>query len=84
MKKNHTYSQSTLFFRILAGGYLLYTAWDLREAIAENPLFIVAIVCFAIIGAVLVGHSGWKLYKKDYEGAPGIVQTESDTETESN
>lgn len=73
MKQSHTYTQSNLFFRILAGGYLLYTAWDLREAIAENPLFIVAIVCFAIIGTVLIGHSGWKLYKKDYEGAPAVT-----------
>lgn len=61
-------TQSTLYFRLLAGGYLLYTAWDIRGAVAENPLFLIAIVAFAIIGAALVGQAGWKLYKKDYEG----------------
>ena len=69
-KESPKYAQSTLILRLLAGGYLLYLSWDLRGAIAESPLFIVAIVAFSLIGAALLIHAGWKLLKGDYEGAP--------------
>ena len=75
-KESPKYAQSTLFLRLLAGGYLIYTAWDIREAVHENPLFIIAIVAFAVIGAALLAHAGWKLYKGDYEGAPNHAPAE--------
>ena len=74
MKKETQYfAQSTLFLRLLAGGYLVYTAWKLRESVAENPLFLIAIVVFAVSGAALMGHAGWKLYKGEYEGGPAAI-----------
>ena len=82
MNKKRTYTQSALCFRLLAGGYLLYTAWGLRDAISEHPLFIVAIVFFAVVGAMLVVQSGLRLYKKEYEGGAGAPQPEAETDQE--
>ena len=78
-KESPKYAQSTLIFRLLAGGYLLYLSWDLRGAIAENPLFIVAIAVFSLIGAALLIHAGWKLFKGDYEGGASQDPPAEDT-----
>ena len=79
-KETRYYAQSTLYLRLLAGGYLVYTAWDIREAVSVNPLFILAIVAFGVIGALLMGHAGWKLYKGEYEGGPGVTKAEEPAE----
>lgn len=81
-KEPHLYAQSTLLLRLLAGGYLVYTAWDIREAVAENPLFIIAIVAFAVIGTALLAHAGWKLCKGEYEGGPAARADASAEEAE--
>ena len=81
-KESPKFAQSTLLLRLLAGGYLVYTAWDIREAVNENPLFIIAIVAFAVIGTALLAHAGWKLYKGDYEGAPNQAAEAEETAPE--
>ena len=79
-KETQYYAQSTLYLRLLAGGYLAYTAWKIRESVAENPLFIIAIVAFALIGAALMAHAGWKLFKGEYAGGPATVVPDEETE----
>lgn len=81
-KETQYYAQSTLYLRLLAGGYLAYTAWKLRESIAENPLFIIAIVAFAVIGAALMAHAGWKLFKGEYAGGPATIVSEEEPEAD--
>ena len=51
--------------QIAAGGYLIYTAWKLREALAEKPLFIIAIIFFALAGVALVAFASWRMIKGD-------------------
>ena len=75
-KETKPFTQMQLMVRLLAGGYLLYSAWKLRNATAESPLFIIAIVAFLVIGALLVSQAGWKLYKGQYEGGPGMAAPE--------
>ena len=67
-KETKPYTLMYLAARLFAGGYLLYTAWNLREAISESPFFILAIVAFGLIGAWLAIQSGLKIIKGDYEG----------------
>ena len=61
--------QSSLYLRLLGGGYLVYIAWDLRGAVAENPLFWIAILVFGGIGLFLLAQSLMKLARKEYAGA---------------
>ena len=67
-KETKPYTQMYLMIRLLAGGYLLYTAWNLRDGFSEDPLLIAAAAVFTVIGLALAAHAGWKLYKKEYEG----------------
>lgn len=74
MKKAHKPdTQMYLVIRLLAGIYLMYTAWNIREGLAEQPLLVIAMAAFALIGAVLAAHAGWKLFKGEYEGGPGLA-----------
>ncbi|MBQ8237346.1 MAG: hypothetical protein IJZ39_04280 [Oscillospiraceae bacterium] len=82
-KESKPYSQIYLIVRVLAGGYLMYTAWNLREALPEQPLLIIAIAAFAVIGAVLAAHAGWKLYRGEYEGGPGLAKPADEETSES-
>ena len=67
MKKEPTKpAQISLLLRLVGGGYLLYTAWDLRGAFRDGPHFLIFAVLFALIGAVLVGHTIYKFVKKEY------------------
>ena len=36
--------------QFFAGIYLVYTAWKLRTALVEKPLFLIAIIFFAMVG----------------------------------
>ena len=65
-KEPKPYTQMNLLMRLLAGVYLLYTAWNIRDGLTEDPLLLVAMVAFVIIGVILTAHAGWKLYKRDY------------------
>ena len=74
--QNESKSPSLMYLaiRLVAGIYLIYTAWDLRNAIAESPFFIIAIVAFAVIGAVLTVRSGIKIVKGSYEGSQSFFK----------
>ena len=81
-KEPTKHDQLSLTLRIAAGLYLLYSAWKLREAIAEKPVFLVFIVLFVIAGAFIAGHAAWRLIKGQYD-QPGAEETEeSEAESE--
>ena len=76
------HDQLSLTLRIAAGGYLLYSAWKLREAIAEKPLFLIFIILFVVAGAFIAGHAALRLIKGQYD-QPGEEETEeSDAKSE--
>lgn len=77
-KKPAKHDQLSLTLRLVAGAYLLYSAWKIRGAVADNLFFLVAIIVFVIAGAFIVGHSAWCLYKGMY-AKPG---EEEETEEE--
>ena len=58
--------QTSCIYRILGGGYLLYLAWDLRTSIGKGPLFLIAVVVFGLVGAVMLGHSLLTLARQGY------------------
>ena len=67
MKKEPTKpAQISLLLRMVGGGYLMYLAWDLREAFRDGPHFIICAVIFGLAGAVLLGHCIYKFVKKEY------------------
>jgi len=68
--------QSSLYLRLLGGGYLVYIAWDLRGALEENPLFWIAILVFGSVGLFLAGQSLWKLSRREYSGAEDPIEPE--------
>ena len=68
--------QSSLYLRLLGGGYLVYLAWDLRGAVEENPLFWIAILVFGGIGLVLAVSSLRKLINREYAGAEDSSEPE--------
>ena len=74
--------QSSLYLRLLGGGYLVYIAWDLRGAVGENPLFWIAILVFGIVGLFLAGESLWKLFRKEYAGAEDVPEIENTEDCE--
>ena len=58
--------QISLILRILCGGYLLYLAYDLFGVIHDSLLYLAAAAVFALVGIVLICHSGLKLYRKEF------------------
>ena len=75
-KEPAKHDQLSLTLRIAAGAYLLYSAWKLREAIAEKPLFLIAIILFVIAGAFIAGHAALRLIKGQYDKPGEEVETE--------
>lgn len=72
-------SQTSLFLRLLGGGYLVYLAWDLRGGVQENPLFLIAAIVFGVIGAVLFGHTLMTLIREGHftkDAVPELETTE--------
>ena len=62
-------TQVTLLLRLVCGGYLLYLAWELREAVfgPERQLaFILAAALFAVVGLLLCVFSLRGLIRKEY------------------
>ena len=62
-------TQVTLLLRLVCGGYLLYLAWELREAVfgPERQLaFILAAALFSVIGLLLCVFSLRGLIRKEY------------------
>ena len=66
-KEPATHDQLSLTLRAAAGLYLIYSAWKLRTAVAEQPLFLIPIVAFAAVGFWLTARAGWRLWKGDYQ-----------------
>ncbi|MBR3973640.1 MAG: hypothetical protein IKJ99_06780 [Oscillospiraceae bacterium] len=73
-KEGNTPNQSILILRLLCGGYLIYTAWGLREAFSEGIVFIIGAIVFAVAGAIIIYASlkalvkvGGPLFKKNEE-----------------
>ena len=81
-KKPAKHDQLSLTLRLVAGAYLLYSAWKIRGAVAENPFFLVAIIVFIIAGAFIVGHAALRLIKGQYDqpGAEDAEETEESNE----
>ena len=62
-------TQVTLLLRLVCGGYLLYLAWELREAVfgPERQLaFILAAALFVVVGLLLCVFSLRGLIRKEY------------------
>ena len=62
-------TQVTLLLRLVCGGYLLYLAWELREAVfgPERQLaFILAAALFAVVGLLLCVFPLRGLIRKEY------------------
>ena len=78
-KEPAKHDQLSLALRVAAGGYLLYSAWKIRGAVAESPFFLIAIIVFIIAGTFIAGHAGWRLWKGLYE-KPGQEDTEETEE----
>ena len=81
--KTNTPPQSSLLLRILGGIYLVYLAWDMRSAIPNGPLYVIPIILFAVIGALLAGHSLWTLARHGYFRKSNETDSTKDLEDES-
>ena len=65
-EQKNTPPSSSMILRILGGIYLVYLAWDMRSAIPNGPLYLIPIIVFAVVGAILAGHSIWTLAHHGY------------------
>ena len=78
-KQANGLSQTSLFLRLLGGGYLVYLAWDLRGAVQESLFFLIAMVIFGLVGVVLFVNSLVTLIRRGEfftTAAPEIETTE--------
>ena len=76
-KEGNTPNQSILILRLLCGGYLIHTAWGLREAFSEGIVFIIGAIVFAVAGAVIIYISLKSLVKI---GGPLLKKNEDTVE----
>ena len=56
--------QLSLILRMGAGAYVLYSAWKIRGAAMEKPLFLIIMVLFILAGGFITATAGWKLWKE--------------------
>lgn len=79
---SNTPPDSKLLLRLLGGGYLLYLAWDLREAIREEgPLFLAAVIVFAAVGLFIIVKTLRELANHGYFKSAAKKSTEDSEET---
>ena len=64
--KNPAPPQTTMILRLFAGAYLLSPAGSIRGGAQEQPLYWIAIVVFAAVGAWLLIRTGLQLYHHEY------------------
>lgn len=86
-KKKVLVPKSTLIIRLIAGGYLIYLAYELLMGLNSNtgegaPLgvAIAATVVFAICGLILVIFSGRDFLKGNFQGGIKDVSETTDAE----
>ena len=82
-KKKSLLPKSSLIIRLIAGGYLIYLAYELFMGLsANNPegaptgVSIAAAVVFAVCGLILVIFSGRDFLKGNFQG--GIMDVSED------
>jgi len=78
-REANTPPKTSLLLRLLGGGYLVYLAWDLRASAQDSSLFLIAVIVFGLVGAVLFGHSLMTLLRHGYfrkDPVPEIETTE--------
>ena len=83
-EQKNTPPSSSMILRILGGIYLVYLAWDMRGAIPDGPLYVIPIIVFAVVGAILAGHSIWTLTRHGYFRKDNKTDSTEDLEDESN
>ena len=88
-KKKPLVPKSTLVIRLIAGGYLIYLAYELLMGLNANTpdaapmgVSIAAAVVFAICGLILVIFSGRDFLKGNFQG--GMMDVSETTEVEDN
>ena len=69
MKNNAFPPQASLYFRMIAGGYLVYLAWDIYKEMPSGILYWIPVIAFAVIGAALVVQSLRNLVQMNREEA---------------
>ncbi len=94
-KNNHKGpTQMNLYIRVLAGGYLVYLAYDIFNIMKSKPagsdfwLMVLFIVLFVAVGVLIVVFSIKSLIKKEYydpnheeeEQEPEEIQSSDDEE----
>ena len=72
--------QFSLIMHMCAGAYVLYSAWKIRGAAMEKPLFLIIMILFIIAGGFIAGHAAMRLIKGQYD-QPGVEEAE-ETEAE--
>lgn len=60
-------SQTTLFLRLLCGGYLIYLGISILLDGTAEPLFKAAAVLFTLVGAGLLAFTVWILLRRKDE-----------------
>ena len=75
-------SQTSLFLRLLGGGYLVYLAWDLRASIHDGPLFLIAVIVFGLVGAALLIHTALKFLRHEYQRNDPAPESETTEDCE--
>nr|MBQ8244929.1 hypothetical protein [Oscillospiraceae bacterium] len=81
-KDTNSPPQTSLLLRLLGGGYLIYLAWELRAAIQENPVFLIAVLVFGLVGAALLIHSLVTLLRHGYFRKDEVRETETTEDCE--
>ena len=76
--------QATMILRLFAGVYLLYVAWSIRGGAQEQPLYWIAIVVFAVVGAWLLIRTLLQLYHNEYFRTDSDLSEEAADESEEN
>lgn len=79
-KQNNKNAPLSSPLHLFAGAYLLYTAWKLRTAVAERPLFLIAVIVFGIAGAGIIALAAWGMYKNQHAAPETQEEEESEEE----